>query len=620
MPNTPSPPRRRASPDSPARRKILELGALTALWPLAAPSARADQAGPARVLRYALNKAETGFDPAQVNDVYSWELVGNIFDPPLRYDMLAQPLQLRPNTAAALPEMSADFRELTLRIRPGILFADDPAFRGRPRELVAADYAYSLRRHFDPRVQSAGYSDLQHDDILGLEALRDKAEASRAPFDYDTPVDGLQLLDRYTLRIRFGRPSPRFALKLAQTIYAGAVAREVVEAYGAAIMEHPVGTGPYRLVEWRRSSFMAFERNPHYREEVFDEHPAPGDADGLAIARRLQGRRLPMIDRVEVSVIEEAQPFWLAFYNGEFDLTWVPLEFTDLAVPGGRLAPSLARRGMQLRIQPRPDIYLSYFNMEDPVVGGYTPEKVALRRAIALAYSNEAEIRLLRHHMAIAPQGLIVPGVAGYDPTLRSAMSDYSPERARALLDLYGYLDRDGDGWRELPDGSPLVLHFATESDSTSRALNELWHKGMDAIGVRMVFERAQWPENFKQARAGKLQMWSMSASAGLPDLEDSLSNGYGPAKGENNCARFDLPAFNALYERLLVLSDGPERAAAAREAEKLLLAYMPYKAQAHRVRAWVSQPWLAGWPSNPFVYGWWRFLDIDPARRPPLR
>jgi ABC-type transport system substrate-binding protein len=271
-------------------------------------------------------------------------------------------------------------------------------------------------------------------------------------------------------------------------------------------------------------------------------------------------------------------------------------------------------------MQARPDVVYTYFNMDDPVVGGYTPEKVALRRAISLAYSVEEEIRLLRRHLGIPAQGVVVPGVAGYDAALHTGMSDYSPERARALLDLFGYVDRDSDGYRELPDGSPLVLHFATETDSTSRAMSELWQKRMDAVGLRIVFDRGQWPENAKQARAGKLQMWLLSSSAGEPDVEDSLAIAYGPNKGEGNFSRFDLPAYNAAYERLLDLPDGPERAAAVLECEKLLLAYMPYKAQVHRVRAYFAQPWVTGWQANPFVYGWWRFVDIDPALRPPLR
>ena len=595
-------------------------------WPLAvlgacvaAASVDAQTLAPApqKVLRYSMEVAETGFDPAQVPDAYSREIIDNIIEPPLRYDLLARPLKLRVATAAALPEMSADFRELTLKIRPGIFFADDPAFKGRARELTAGDYAYTLKRHFDPRLHSVAYADLLGDDILGLQALRERAQNLDRPFDYDTPVEGLRVVDRYTLRIRFGHPSPRFPLKLAESIYAGAIAREVAELYGDAIMEHPVGTGPYRLVQWRRSSFIALERNPRFRDEFYDEQPASDDADGQALATQLHGRREPMIDRVEVSIIEEPQPSWLAFVGGDFDMTLVPYEFAGTAAPGGKLAPNLARRGMHLHMVPQPDVRYTYFNMDDPVVGGYTPERVALRRAIALGYDNAEEIRLLRKPLAIPAQGLVAPLVAGYDPAYRSSMSDYDPVRARALLDLYGYVDIDGDGYRERPNGGALVLHMATQPDTSTRQLAELWQKKMDAIGIRIVFERRQWPEQMKQSRAGKLQMWTLGASSDEPDPEDLLALAYGPSKGEGNWSRFDLPEYNADFRRIHELPDGPERSAAIAQAQKLLLAYMPMKTHLHRVRLVLTQPWLQGYPANPFVSGYWRFLDIDAARRP---
>ena len=570
-----------------------------------------------KVLRYSMEVAETGFDPAQVPDAYSREIIDNIIEPPLRYDLLARPARLRVATAAALPEMSPDFRELTLRIRPGIFFADDPAFHGRARELTALDYAYTLRRHFDPRLHSVAYADLRADDILGLQALRERALARDAPFDYDAPVEGLRVVDRYTLRIRFGHPSPRFPLKLAESIFAGAIAREVAETYGDAISEHPVGTGPYRLVQWRRSSFIALERNPRFRDEFYDEQPAAGDAEGQALAARLHGRREPMIDRVEVSIIEEPQPSWLAYVGGAFDLTLVPYEYAATAAPGGRLAPNLARRGMQLHLVPQPDVLYTYFNMEDPVVGGYTPERVALRRAISLGYDNDEEIRLLRKPLAIPAQGLVAPLVAGYDPAWRSSMSDYDPVRARALLDMYGYVDVDGDGWRERPNGAPLVLHMATQPDTAARQLNELWRKKMAAIGLRIVFDRRQWPEQMKQSRAGRLQMWTVGASSDAPDPEDLLALAYGPSKGEGNWSRFDLPEYNDVFGRIHQLPDGPERAAGILQAQKLLLAWMPIKTHLHRMRLVLSQPWLEGYPANPFVSGWWRFLDIDDTRRP---
>jgi ABC-type transport system substrate-binding protein len=324
-----------------------------------------------------------------------------------------------------------------------------------------------------------------------------------------------------------------------------------------------------------------------------------------------------MIDRVEISIIEEPQPSWLAYLGGDFDLTFVPYEFAAIAGPGGRLAPNLARRGMRLHLVAQADVLYTYFNMEDPVVGGYTPERVALRRAIALGYDNAEEIRLLRKPLAIPAQGLVVPLVAGYDPAYRSSMGDYDPERARALLDLFGFVDRDGDGYRERPAGRALVLHMATQPDTTARQLNELWQKKMDAIGLRIVFERRQWPEQMKQSRAGRLQMWTLGGSADEPDPEDLLGIAYGPSKGEGNFSRFDLPAFNDDYRRIRELPDGPDRAALIDDAQKLLLAYMPMKAHMHRVRLILTQPWLVGYPANPFVNGYWRFLDIEASKRP---
>jgi ABC-type transport system substrate-binding protein len=120
-----------------------------------------------------------------------------------------------------------------------------------------------------------------------------------------------------------------------------------------------------------------------------------------------------------------------------------------------------------------------------------------------------------------------------------------------------------------------------------------------------------------KQARAGKLQMWTVGASSDEPDPEDLLAQAYGPAKGAGNWSRFDLPDYNADFRRIHELPDGPERGAAIARAQKLLLAWMPMKTHFHRVRLVLAQPWLQGYPANPFVSGYWRFLDIDAAHPP---
>ncbi len=215
-----------------------------------------------KVLRYAFPIAETGFDPAQVTDLYSRTVTPHIFDALYRYDHLARPFKIKPNTAVEMPKVSDDFRVWTIKLRPGIYFQDDPAFKGQKRELTANDYVYSFKRYFDPRWKSPNYPRLSEEGISGMAALRDLALKSKTPFDYDREVDGIRALDRYTLQFKLDEPRPRFLHLLALGDLYGAVAREVVEAYGDDIPAHPVGTGPFRLAEWRRSSRIVLERNP----------------------------------------------------------------------------------------------------------------------------------------------------------------------------------------------------------------------------------------------------------------------------------------------------------------------------------------------------------------------
>jgi ABC-type transport system substrate-binding protein len=568
---------------------------------------------PQKVLRYAFPIAETGFDPAQISDLYSRTVAANIFESPLTYDYLARPARIKPQTAVDLPEISEGGRRFVFRIRPGIFFANDPAFKGQRRELVAADYVYSVKRHYDPKHKSPNLFQLENAGILGLSELRKKVLAERTPFPYDTEVEGVRAIDRYSFELRLAKPAPRFHYTFADGAIMGAVAREVIEAYPDQSMAHPVGTGPFRLVDWRRSAKIVLERNPNYREDAYDEVPAAGDAAGQAIAARLSGRKLPLVDRVEVSIIEETQPRWLAFLNAEHDMIErLPSEFVSIAAPNGKLAPNMVKRGVQMERVPLVDATFFFFNMEHPVVGGYTPDKVALRRALALAYDVPREITAVRRGQAIPAQAMIAPMLSGYDSRLKTEMSDVDVPRARALLDEYGYVDRDGDGWRDQPDGTPLVLEYASQPDQLSRQLQEVVRKSFDSVNVRVEFRLAKWPEQLKQSRAGKLMMWGVAWGGVNPDGQYYLDLLYGPNKGQANHSRFDLPAFNALYEQLAVMPDGPEREALMRQAKLLAVAYMPYKVTGHRIATDLMHAPLQGYRRHPFMRDWWRYVDVE--------
>ncbi len=597
------------------RRAVLAGAAASASgWPSLAARLGRREAGGEKVLRVALPAPETGFDAPQINsDFYSATLIAQIFEAPLAYDYLARPARLVPQTAAAMPEVSADARVFTVRLQPGIYFADDPAFNGQPRELVAADHVYAVKRYYDPQYNSGDLYLFEQAKLLDLSELRNQAIKHKTPFDYAAKVEGIQALDRYTFQIRLAENNPRFIYQLADPVFFGAVAREVVERYGKDVSAHPVGTGAFKLHTWRRASRIELVRSPGYRRVVYNGTPAP-EPIAQDIAGSLAGKTLPLVDRVVIDIVEEDQPRWLTFLQGGYDWLAVPASFASQAVPQGRLAPYLAKKKIRVQSALQSDMAMTFFFMEDPIVGGYTPDNVALRRAVALALDSDAYRRLVLGGMAIAAQSVIAPATTGYDSDYRSEMSEHSPAKAKALLDTFGYVDSNGDGWRELPNGQPLVLRLASLATQNDRVKNEWWKRCMNAVGIRLEIEVATWPELLKRTRAGVLQMWGYSWSTGTPDGAFFLSIAYGPNAADSNDPRFKLDAYDRLFERIQRAPDGPEREAMMREAKNMLTAYMPYKVLAHRVIHDLVQPWTVGYWRHPFMRDTWRFVSVDGA------
>ena len=583
---------------------------------LAAAGVATHAADPNKVFRYAFEIAETTFDPPRISDLYSNICNGAMFDAPLGYDYLARPAKLKPNTAVSLPETSADGTTYTVRIKPGIYFADDPTFKGQKRELVAQDYVYSMKRVLDPKLRATQISEVEPY-VVGAEEAATRARTT-GKFDYDAPLEGIKLVDRYTFQVKLKQPQFVFIYNFADCRITCAVAREVVEHYGEDVGSHPVGTGPFRLAFWKRSSRIVLEANPNYREDYFDGEPGPGDEKARAILALQKGKRLPMVGRIEISVIEEVQPRWLSFLNEEMDLMYqVPEDFANIAMPNNKLAPNLAKRGIQMEQVPALDITFNYFNMNDPMVGGYTPEKVALRRAISLAYKVSDEIAIIRKGQAVAAETPYAPGIAGYEPGFRTGIGEYNLPKAKALLDMFGYIDRDGDGYRELPDGGPLEIKANSTPTVRDQQIDELWKRSMDDIGVRISFRKAKWPDLLKEARMNKLMFWQLGLTASAPDAHTALASLYGK-NVDGNLARFKHPDFDRLFDQAGPMPDGPERTKLYQQMAKIVAAYVPWKVNTHRIRTDLWYPHVIGYHRTLVAStNWWKYIDIDNSKRP---
>lgn len=590
--------------------KSVSVAGLLALFTLGMATSQAVPAAaePTKTLHMMLTGSETGLDPAVASDLNSLSLLENLFDPMLRYDYLARPVTLQPNTLDAMPQVDAQQLTYVFKIKPGTFFTPDPAFNGKRREVTAADYVYSLKRLYDPALKSP-WLFLFDGKIAGDAVLKSDA----AKFSYDTVVDGLQATGRYTLRMRLSKPDPNFLFYLAMPA-TSVLAREVIEAYPGQVGNHPVGTGPFMVGAWQRSDSIVLLANPDFRPTVFHAGPGVAPAD-RKLAAALEGQRLPRVDRIEVKVVEEFQSRMLGFLQGEFDyLEQVPESMQGMVLTDNVLKPDLVKKGITLSRFPVLQTYYMWMNMEDPVIGGYSLGKVALRRAIALSYDRGEDIALLKKGLALPAQSPLPPAVLGYDPDYRSPVA-YDPVLARALLDRHGYLVGP-DGMRTLPDGGVLTLVMHTETSAGARLRDELWRKNLTAIGLRVVFKSEKRSEIIKASRLGRVQMFETNWIADFPDGDNFYQLLYGPNSGRANYARFNLPAFNLLYQQAQPLTDSPERRALYFDMAQLVHAYTPWVLLTHPISADLRQPWLKNYKRHPVEFTTWRYLDVDVGAR----
>jgi len=562
----------------------------------------AQAADPNKVLRIASPDIET-LDPHQFNDSPSFDVITAIFEGLYEWDYLAAAPTLAPVTAAGPPQISADGLIWTIRVKPGIYFTDDPAFKGKPRELTAQDAVYSITRFLDPNLRRGG-APVSTDLIVGMRAVVDAARKT-GKLDYDQPIEGLRALDRYTLQLKLTHVN--YPIAQAILVYL-LVARDVVEAENGDIRAHPVGTGAYRLREWQRGTKVVLEANPKYRTLRF---PTSSDPSLAALVKSMQGKTLPQVGVIDISIIEEDLPRLLEFERSTLDIVVLRADIAGRLLSDNKLKPEYAARGIARHVYPEPFSFSVTFNMEDPLSGGMSKEQVALRRAIALGFDRKTLIAVVYNGQALPANQLVPPGVAGYDPSM--APLPYDPAAANALLDRFGY-KRGADGFRTTPDGKPLTITMSLRTGAISREVATLWKKNFDAFGVRSEFRMTPFQDFIKDLDAGKFQL-CVDGYGGTPfgDAEMLQLDSREPTAA--NEARFRLPEFDRTVDRFYASPDEAGRVAASRAASDIAATYVPLIPTIFRLQNDFVQPWVLGYHKHPYAT-YWKYLDIDLARK----
>jgi oligopeptide transport system substrate-binding protein len=592
------------------RARIVRLCACSAL--IAAISApqifqsASAQPDPNKVFRYSFPVAETGFDPARVHDLYSSEVINAMFENLVTYDYLARPPKLVPGVAEAMPEITNEGKTYTIKLKKGVYFAPDDAFKGKKRELVAEDVIYSLKRHMDPKNKPV-WKFLLDGKIIGLDEVSKEAEKTRK-FDYDKPVEGLKALDKYTVQIKLLQTDHNLGYILAHTPMV-MVAREVIEAAGEDTNSRPVGTGPYKLAKWVRGSKIELDANPNYRGFVWDfKSDAPEDQP---LIKAMTGKKMPQIGKIEYTIITEDQPAMLAFKQKRTDVWRVRPSVADNILNGAELNAEMQAAGVRLQRETEPEITYHYINMQDPVFGGLEKHKIALRRAIWMAWDVTEQIKVTRKGQAVPANFIVPPGLAGHNSAYKEGNVKYDPAFANKLLDRYGY-KKGADGFRTQPNGEPMVLRYTAEPTDLGRSYAELFQKGLKEMGVNMSYEPMPFAEALKKEKECKLQMRGAAWIADYPDGDNFVMLLYGPNKGEANNACFQIPEYDKLYEQSRKLPNGPERDKIYADLQRLLEVYAPWRLDDTRMQNFVNHSNVIGYKKHPIYHGGYHYFDIE--------
>ena len=544
-------------------------------------------------------------DPILTNNETSSLVQIQIYSTLLAFAYLERPYKLVPDLLESMPVLASDKLTYTFRLRKGVRFHDNACFPGgKGRELTSDDVLYSLRRYADARLNTKTWFAIQGM-VVGLDdyhASTAKAEPSLHPAM--TSIAGLHKIDDSTFSIKLTHENPRFLYVLTMMPTA-VVPVEAVQMYKDRFGVNPVGTGPFVLKgPVDRKSTLHLVKNPN-NYGVYPSVGAPGDAESGLL--KDAGKKLPLVDALDLPLIEEAQPAALKFLRGELD--WRGLDranFTKMVVrrPGGAFK-------LNDEYAPRFNLYSSLginsayiqLNMKDALIGS----NKLLRQALANAVDTPALIDVLFNGRGRPLESLVPYELPGNERETGAVGHHHDPVLARKLLAQAGYPDGKG-----LP---PISIAFPA-ADADTHNFFDLLRSQYAVIGVVLKGDFMDEPTFDKAAGSGNFQMMAYGWSAYFPDAEQYFQLLYSKnlAPGPNY-GSYASPAYDQAYEAMRPMPDGPARLEYMKTMNSLIKDDVPMIITYDVMRLGVLQKWVGNFKRN-LMQDESMFLSVDMAAK----
>jgi len=575
-------------------------------------------------------------DPSIGYDVASSSIIDNIYPSYMQYNYLKRdPFVVELSLGAEEPKRervavtitedgtttTTEGERWTFRIKKGLRFQDDPCFPdGKGREILAADFLYTFRRLADPAVPCPiiQYFD---DKVLGMAAYRAHNAAllkHQKPSDYTFPIRGLETdPDPYTFHITLSQPYPQLRYLMAMH-FTTPLAHEAVERYGKELARHPVGSGAFVLAEYTPKGRIVLVKNPNFRADYYPTEGAPGDREaGLLEAA---GQRLPLAEKIQLTIVREGITNWNLFLQGYQDFAGVSQEnFQQVMSRAGQLSPEMTQRGLRLHSEVGLDIYYFAFNMDDPTFGGLSEPNRKLRQAISLAIDSQTLIDLLHQGLGQRAESLLPPGLFGYDAHFHNPYRQYDPSltRAKQLLAEAGYPQGI-----DPKTGQRLTLFWDNALITPAgRVQIGLIARQIAALGIRLESRAWRYPVFQDRVDTGQFQFMNYGWVADYPDPENFVFLLYGPYKRPAaNASNYNNPDYNRLFEQMRAMDDGPERLALIRQMREIAMQDCPWIYINHSESYGLTQPWLKNYKPHPIALDTMKYIGVDGAMRTHLQ